>query len=129
MEALTRGANFDANINWSGPVNMAVGIISPKIKSKVTLKMIVIHVGINLSTNRGRHSYASEFMTNNVIIKRWFWLTSGKIKAAASDSAGSSAARIFIRKSKGSNVRYPRNMADIIATRPTLKLAPPTLIR
>jgi hypothetical protein len=97
MDALTRGDNFDANINWSGPVKMAVGIIcigrrgdeyditfnnnkhfqsliltSPNTSSNVTLKMIVIHVGNSLSKNRGRHSYANEFITNKVTINRWF---------------------------------------------------------
>jgi len=63
---LIKGAAFEAILNYAGPVQIDIGIISAITTTPNALKNIANHEGTILSKQIGRLSKATAFVISNV---------------------------------------------------------------
>jgi hypothetical protein len=76
------GTNLLASSSFFGPVNMAVGRISPKINTKVTDSRTDTTGDTSFSKNSGRASAANAFRSRSVTRRRWRFLIIGRRASA-----------------------------------------------
>jgi len=71
IAATTTGARRAAIRNFPGPVKKALGMISPKKRTAVTLRRIAAQLGAIASRKRGSASFANEF-TRSSVTRTWW---------------------------------------------------------
>ena len=124
ISARTKGTHAAASRSLLGPVNTALGRISPNTSTSVTLRTITEYSGRIALRHSGRVSLAAAFTSKSVQSNQWCEATTSQIFFASSRSREGNSDSFLSSSSMGSTPSRPTVRPAIVPATSTRAAAP-----